>query len=665
MTNPVFDQAIERGLTAHQSNKFDEALTAYREALEILPDDAEAASLCGLALTHLGRFADAGPLHEKAVTLEPDQAGFRLNLLENLERSGDLERAEKQVEKILALAPQMTRAWEKRGDLHILREAPADAAVAYTRALSLDAPHFALALKLARLQMNLRNLREAVGALDVAATFGPQDATVFDLRCSILAELRDWPALEIAAGLWAAAHPTTSAAWRRLAEATFELGRFRQSVAAFAKVLELAPRSADRLAAYAQICLQALEFDKAHQALEEAEALDPNQADVLAAKGLLLTYRGQFDEAEAYCRRCLAADPEFVNAYTQLTRLTGGHLSDDEIATLDAFAGDSAKPAENRVVARFALGHGYDARDDIARAFANYRAANELMRKQARAEGLLYDRDQSRQRTDRLLALFSSAVPSEGDSPQGLIPLFIVGMPRSGTTLIESVLGAHSEVIAGGERPLMRQILDTYLTMSAESTRPGSSVLREWAALYLAETPQESPAHYTTDKNPLNIEAVGLIARLFPAARIIHVRRNPVETGFSIYRQELSKFWTFANALEDIGHFYGQYARLADHWEKTLGDRFTTIQYERFAATFDQSARELVTGCGLRWEDACTDYQNRIPEIATFSAVQARERVAVRLGKGQTYEAHLQPLVDAMRLAGVDLETGELANATN
>ena len=163
-----------------------------------------------------------------------------------------------------------------------------------------------------------------------------------------------------------------------------------------------------------------------------------------------------------------------------------------------------------------------------------------------------------------------------------------------------------------------------------------------------------------TDKHPLNFEAAALMARLFPDAAIIHVRRNPIETGLSVYRQEFSKQWTFAHRLEDIGHYYGHYARLVAHWEHTLPGRFTTIQYERFVDSFEQAAPQLVRACGLSWEPQCLNFQRTSRAIATFSTVQARDAVRLGESRAERYEKHLAPLAAALERAGVDPETGAL-----
>jgi tetratricopeptide (TPR) repeat protein len=484
---------------------------------------------------------------------------------------------------------------------------------------------------------------------------------MFELRCAVLVRERNWRGLEVASRLWADNDPENPIPWHRVTQAAFEQGRYRQALEGYESVLKLAARSARNLAAYGRICLYALELDKAAAALDEAEVLDPHLTDMLAAKGLLLAYRGELEQAESYSRRALDLDPEYAPAYTQLTRLTGGHLSDTEMQTLSRLSSDEARPIENRILAGFALAHGHDAAGDVDAAFSAYQRANVLRRDQSMSEGLVYDRAQSEARTRRLIELFSE--PSGfGVTASETTPIFIVGMPRTGTTIVESMLSAHSRVMACGERVAMSQILHAYLaTLTVnDDAPPPASALQDWSDYYLQEFPPAPPADHITDKNPLNFEAVGLIARLFPNAVIINMRRNPLETGLSVFRHELTKFLTFADRLEDIGHYYGQYARLAAHWQQLLPDRFITVQYEDFAASFDQAAPALLDACGLAWEDACRTFQKHVPAIATFSAVQAREAVVLRSGKARAYAKHLGPLIDALREADVDLESGQL-----
>ena len=206
----------------------------------------------------------------------------------------------------------------------------------------------------------------------------------------------------------------------------------------------------------------------------------------------------------------------------------------------------------------------------------------------------------------------------------------------------------------------MQQLLSAYLGLADKGQlhRLESSLLQKWREAYLADLRVTGTADHFTDKHPLNFEAAGLIARMFPDAIIIHVRRNPVETCFSIYRNEFSKFWTFTDRLEDIGHYYGQYARLVSHWERVLGRRFHTVQYEEFAGAFDAMAPALVGACGLGWEERCRSFQSVPRAIPTFSAVEVREAVSVRTGAAERYQAHIGRLVEVLNAANVDPTTG-------
>jgi hypothetical protein len=234
-------------------------------------------------------------------------------------------------------------------------------------------------------------------------------------------------------------------------------------------------------------------------------------------------------------------------------------------------------------------------------------------------------------------------------------------MPRSGTTLVEAVLGAHSRVHACGERGAMPRLLGNYVALAEEGRLPDPERLAQWAVAYLAEPRAPEGRDVLTDKQPLNFHAVGLIARLFPEAVILHLRRDPLETLFSVWRQEFAKSWAFTHRLEDLGHYYGEYARLMAHWERVLPGRVITLQYEDFAGDFAAAAPALLRACGLDWQPQVLDYARLERPIATFSTVSAREPVAVRRGQAARYGARLEPLVDALRAAGVDPSTGELS----
>jgi tetratricopeptide (TPR) repeat protein len=656
----TFTKNIEAGIAAHRDGRLEDALVAYRAALEAAPDDAEAASLTGLVLLHLGRTDEAGPLLRGAAEREPDAVGLQLNVAEYLEKTGDPAQAASRLQRALRAQPKAPRAWERLGDLYVTLQHLNPAAEAYGRALALVPQSFSAAIKFARVLAALRDFPNAIQALGRASALRPNDESVLEIHAKILTVQQDWKSLEALSRFWTQNNPASALGWRTLASTLLETGLPRQAVDAYRKALDLAPRSAEALSAFAAIALQAQDVDAAAAALAEAELSDREHPAMLATKATLLTYRGQLGEAESYCRRALARDPQNVPAYTMLSLLTHGRFSESETAAVARIAKDAGFAPEPRILAGFALANALDAKGDVDAAFAAYAAAHVLRRESNTAQGLTYNPAEAAKRVDTLLSLYPAAKPGLSAPAPGPRPIFVVGMPRSGTTLVESILAAHSRVAAFGERPRMQQILSARLAMAAATPpqTPDDAALEEWVQAYYRDVEVAGGIDVMIDKFPLNFEACGLILQMFPGAVIVHTRRDPLETGLSIFRHEAPKFWTFANRLEDIGHYYAQYARLVQHWERTLGPRFVGIQYEDLVENFDAVAPKLVAVCGLEWEAGCADFQNISRDVATFSAVQVREPLKNQNGRAALYAEHLVPLMRALEAGNVDLKTG-------
>jgi Flp pilus assembly protein TadD len=551
------------------------------------------------------------------------------------------------------------QALEKLGELKVRSKQFAEAETHFARAASLRPNDPSLLFKWARACFDNGRIEETLRILGVAARLAPRHEAILRLYADVFASRAAWSDLGRVATDWTAAHPKSAQAWRTLAKAQWEGGYPRRAMESFQKSFDLGGRDAAALATYGWICLHALDLDAAATALDEAESLDPQNPVMMSAKAMLSMWNARYDKAQAYCRRSLRVNPGDATAYKTLTQLTSGRLPDDDVAAMRAMADRSDTRNQDRITLLFALADCLDAGDRIDEAFACYERANRLAYERATAEGLLYDPAARTRQTEELISIFDSVPPPSANHP-GPRPIFILGMPRSGTTLIESVIGAHSRVVAGGEKAGIRSILPEYLAHARDGTVAGipESTWVRWRTLYWQEMPVPAGIDAVTDKNPWNFDALALILGLFPDARIIHVRRNPVETGFSIFRHEFSKLVRFTHRLEDIGHYYGEYARVMAHWERVAGDRFTTIQYEEFVRQFDAAGPALLAACGLAWEEGCGEFWKIPRAVSTISSMQVRRPPGKPSARAQVYAEYLGLLVTALESLHVDLETG-------
>jgi len=661
MSTGASHEHMLRGHAARKAGRSVEALDHYRSALEQEPQSAEANSVYGLMLLHLGRAGEAEVPLRKAVEIAPSHSALRMNLAQWLAHQEQLDEAVSVVADIVAKEPRHWWAWERLGELKARLRRYGEASEHFRRAVELQPQDPSLLFKLARACFDDGRAEEAERILDAARKLAPANAAIFRLYADLHESRSNWAALEETAVAWTDAKPLEPAAWRSLAKAQWESGYPRRAMQSFQRSFDIGRRDAEGLATFGRLCLSALEHEAAAKALDEAEALDPQNGAMLSAKAVLMMWNGRYDEAQAYCRRSLQVDPGDATAYKTLVHLVNGRLPENEIEALRTLANRGDTRIQSRITALFALADCLDASDQLEEAFATYELANRLAYERGKAEGIVYDPAVSTQQTKELISIFDS-VPAPSASQPGTRPIFILGMPRSGTTLIESVIGAHSRVVAGGERAGIRWILPDFLARARNgpvSAIP-ESIWAQWREFYCQQMPKTEGADAVTDKNPWNFDALGLILRLFPNARIIHVRRSPVDTGFSIFRNEFSKLVRFTHRLEDIGHYYGEYARVMAHWERVAGDYFTTVQYEDIVREFDVAGPALLAACGLEWEEGCRKFWKSERAISTISTMQARRPLETRASRAKTYVTQLESLVNALREAGVDPQMGEM-----
>jgi tetratricopeptide (TPR) repeat protein len=390
-------------------------------------------------------------------------------------------------------------------------------------------------------------------------------------------------------------------------------------------------------------------------AYERALEIKPNHAGALLGLGHVLKTVGRQAEAiEAY-RGCIRVKPDNGESYWSLANLKTYRLSDGDIADMEAALRKGGSSEQSEVNLLFALAKAYEDRRDFARAWQYYREGNARQRMREP-----YDPVQTEVMTDAVIEVFDREFleRNSGLGNPDPSPIFVLGLPRSGSTLIEQILASHSMVEGTAELPYLGRV-STSLNRNRANGINYPRAVRELEAahfralggdyLELAGTHRTEGRPRFIDKMPNNFPLIGFIHLILPNAKIIDVRRHPVDACLGCYRQLFAKGQTFTYDLTDLGEYYLQYQRMMDHWHAVLPGRVLTVQYETVVTGVDSEVRRMLEYCALPFEDACLKFHNTERPIRTASSEQVRRpiyRQAVNFSRH--YREHLDELLEVL-----------------
>lgn len=387
--------------------------------------------------------------------------------------------------------------------------------------------------------------------------------------------------------------------------------------------------------------------DAALAELTRALAITPYDLAALLNLGNLREDRGEREQARTAYRRALEVAPGHPVALARLANASVIEGTDDPlIAALRQGIARPGADAADRAELGFALTRALDAVGDHDGAFAAAQAANADSRA---ASGATHDRAAHDARIDRTIAAFTTPVPATGVATDEA-PIFILGLFRSGSTLVERILAAHPKVTSGGELALLPHLARSIGDDPATITGASAETVAGWRATYLDALKAARPgAGIVTDKRPDNFLHVGLIKAMFPQARIIHTVRDPMDVGLSNLFQHLDGSMAYAGDLADTGHWIRAHDRLMAHWKALYPDDILSVDYDALVRDPRPIVERVLAFCGLDWDDACLDFHKAGGAVRTASVWQVREPLYQRSsGRWRAYETHLGPLRDAL-----------------
>jgi tetratricopeptide (TPR) repeat protein len=391
--------------------------------------------------------------------------------------------------------------------------------------------------------------------------------------------------------------------------------------------------------------------DAAEVELNAALELNPRYLPALLNLGNLNEDLGRREAAQAAYERVLAIDPSNMLALSRLAGVARISGADDPL--VERLRQGVARPGgsdADKADLGFSLGRALDSVGAYDEAFAAYAAANRQRRESFGAAFPGYDPQAQEHLVDRLIHAFPK--PAEAaPGPAARAPIFICGMFRSGSTLAEQILAGHSKVTAGGELDLLPRLVESALQPypEAAAAAPPEQIERLRAAYLNGLAALHPGAGLVTDKRPDNFLHIGLIKTLFPDARIVHTRRDPLDNCLSVYFLDLDPAMAYALDLADTAHFHGQHRRLMRHWKSLYPDDIFELDYDGLVADPKPAIRALLDFCGLPWEEACLSFHAAANVVKTASVWQVRQPLYRHAsGRWRNYQAHLAPLAEAL-----------------
>ena len=579
---------LSAAVSLHQKGKLADAERLYLQILKVKPKHFDAQHLLGVLRHQQGRNAEAFELIAAALLVNPRGVIALSNFGNVLKALKRYEKALATYDEVLAIRPDYADAFNNRGV--VLQE--------------------------------LKRHEEALASYDKALAIRPNYAEALYNRGNVLQELK----------------------------------RHEEALASYDKALAIMPDHAEALYNRAGVLRGLMRHGEALASYDKALAIKPDSSDVYNNIGGTLMDLGHFDKAKVFIEKAIKLAPRNTAYFYTLLELTRLSIDDPHLAAMEALARDMASLNEgHQIKLHFALSKALAGLEQYERSLRHLLQGNALKRQQ-----ITYDETAALKYFARIQEVFTAKLVREkqGLGDPSFVPVFIVGMPRSGTTLIEQILSSHPKVFGAGEivnfdnaLANVINVTDVPMLFPEMVTEMSAEQLRQLGAAYLRSIRALAPeAERITDKLPSNFLHAGLIHLALPNARIIHARRDPVDTALSCFSTLFTEGNLYSYDLGELGRVYRAYQAVMEHWHKVLpAGVMLEVQYEEVVDDLEGQARRIVGYCGLEWDEACLAYHKTQRVVRTASSVQVRQPIyRSSVGRWRPSNELLRPLLDGL-----------------
>jgi tetratricopeptide (TPR) repeat protein len=637
------------------------AVECCQLALHLRPQSPQAANNLGSILLDQDKVTEAIPFLRRAISLLPDYAMAHNNLGNALRMQGDIPGAIARWRRAVELDDSLAMAHSNLGQL-LLEQGQPDEALKHCRAAVRLEPHDFQALNnLGNVLRDLGQRDEARACYRDALRLEPNQAVIHHNLGQML--LEDGQVDQAIACLRQACElePISARFHSNLGTAFTENEDFDKAAESFAEALRLDARYAEAHCGLGWLVHQQGRVEQAIAHYRDAIRVQPNHACAHCNLGQALEEMNDLAGAEASYREAVRHDPRLYGAWGALATLLRDRLPADDLSAVQRLLAEEGIPDSGRTSLLYAMAHVCDRQGDYEQAGAHLVQAKSLAQARRKQCGQAYEPQAHTRFVDRLIGIYTPAflerVRGWGSTSER--PIFIFGLPRSGTTLLEQILASHTQVFGAGELRLARKDFEALAPGRSDAECFGALELLDHAGtLRLAEGHLErlaalnAAAPRMTDKMPDNYLYLGLLALLFPRAKFIHCRRDLRDVAVSCWITYFRQVpWT--NEIDHIATRFREYRRLMEHWRQVLPLAMLEVDYEETVADMEEVARRLVNWCGLAWEPTCLQFHQTQRPVRTASATQVRKPVYQNsVARWKHYDSLLRPLFDQLEMLG-------------
>ena len=624
-----------------------------RQALTEYPRDANLLCLLGASMLKQNKPREAEQTLSRAVSLYPQFARAHETLADALIMQGRLPEGLESLDRAAELEPGSASVRFKKGKVLDGLGRNDEASKAFEDSFKLT-PHKEELVRGLRLQ-RMGNIKEAERIYRGVLVQDPDNVDALRLLAGVAMRAKQWGDAEVLLEKALDKAPDFYQCWMDLGAARQERDRTDDALEAFSRAMRLEPMRAEPYAAAATTNAMAGRHEEALDLYTEALSHDESLAQAHAGLGHTLKTIGKQAEAIDAYRTCLKFNPWHGETWWSLANLKTFRFDAGDIAEMEEQIADERLGSEHRANFLFALGKAHEDQGDYARAFDYYRQGNENRREREN-----YDPVYTADSHDQFIEVFTREFLDlrEGCGDPSNAAIFIVGLPRSGSTLIEQILGSHPDVEGTHELPDLGRVARSTATSRQDRkaypavlTTLEDSELEQLGSEYLERTKRHrvSEAPRFTDKMPNNFAHIGLLSLILPNAKIINARRHPLDSCFGSYKQLFARGQPFTYDLFELGEFYLEYERLMRHWHEVLPGKVLDVQYEDVVDDLENQVRRLLEYCELPWNDACLRFYESDRAVKTASSEQVRQPIyASSKHRWRNYEAELQPLIEIL-----------------